>query len=255
MDFALARRNLWKRFISKLILKSSYLIIVNSHALEREVQGFVSKKRIEVIYPSLSEELLALAENSAFFTKDSSEAINILTVARLVPRKGHNQSLDAFALLRDQGLRVPIRYYILGDGPLYRDLMEQVKSLHLQDWVIFIRHADDSQLIEYYQRADIFLMPTERLRHDIEGFGTVYIEAAAFGVPSIASDVPGVDEAVIHEQTGLLTAANSVTDLSVALDRLIHDHALREKLGKQAQIRAFSEFQASQQISKLEPFL
>ncbi len=253
MDFALARRNSWKRALTKWILKRAKVVVTNTEALAREVRGFVKVQELVVVHPCLSEELLRVG--ATLDRPPKYDAINLLTVARLVPRKGHSVVLDALATIRDQGFPVPLRYYIVGDGPRYRELMEQVKALKLQNQVIFSRNASDEQLLEYYKNADIFVMPTEHMGRDIEGFGTVYIEAAAFGVPSIASELPGVDEAVLHEETGILVPSNSVTDLAVAIQRLATDAELRSRLGGNAQARAQAEFHCDTQFAKLDHLL
>lgn len=253
MDFALARRNRLKRVITKWILKGAVLVVTNTEALAREVRGFVKVRDLTVVHPCLSEDLLRVG--ASLDRPAKQEAINLLTVARLVPRKGHSIVLDALASIRDQGFPIPLRYYIVGDGPRYRELQEHVKALKLQDQVIFSRNASDEQLLEYYKNADVFVMPTEHMGRDIEGFGTVYIEAAAFGVPSIASELPGVDEAVLHDETGVLVPSNSVTDLAVAIQRLATDAELRGRLGSNAQARAQAEFHCDTQFAKLDHLL
>ena len=135
------------------------------------------------------------------------------------------------------------------------EIERRVDELGLSEEVEFIRGADDEELIRQYEQADIFVMPTEHVGKDIEGFGTVYIEAAAFGLPAIASDVPGVTEAVIDRQTGLLVPSSDPHELAGAIERLASDPALRHKLGAAAKARALNEFVAAKQFSKLSELL
>ena len=255
MDFALARRNGWKQNLTRRILAEADLVVTNTESLAREVLGFVRPKALQTVYPSLSEGFIAAAES---FQRDQSIALqaahpptHFLTVARLVARKGHAHVLDALAQLKSEHRLGPFDYTIVGSGPLASELKGHTRVLGLENEVHFVEQADDAQLISEYQAADVFVMPTEHLGKDIEGFGTVYIEAAAFGLPSIASDLQGVDEAVIDKQTGLLIPSSSVADLCEALERLAADPILRWRLGLAGRERAISQFTADKQFSKL----
>lgn len=259
MDFALARRNEWKQKLSRAILREAHVVITNTENLAREVLGFVKPRELDVIYPCLSAELV---EHAKAFVRDASveahevrRPIRLLTVARLVPRKGHLVVLDAIALLRNTQRIGPFRYVIVGSGPMAAEIERHVDTLGLDDVVEFIRGADDEELIRQYEQADIFVMPTEHVGKDIEGFGTVYIEAGAFGLPSIASDVPGVTEAVLDRVTGLLVPSSAPHELSDAIERLASDPALRYKLGQSAKERALNEFVAGKQFAKLRELL
>lgn len=85
--------------------------------------------------------------------------------------------------------------------------------------------------------SEILCLPSYR-----EGFGTVVIEAAAMGVPTVATSIYGLTDAIIDEVTGLLVEPKNVTQLATALDRLIADAPLRKKLGASAKSRAIKEF-------------
>jgi glycosyltransferase involved in cell wall biosynthesis len=75
-------------------------------------------------------------------------------------------------------------------------------------------------------------------KHSVEGFGLVYLEAGAHGLPVIAHDIGGVPEAVVHEETGLLVQPGDTPALTAAFSRLIADAALRHRLGTAGRIRA-----------------
>lgn len=259
MDFALARRNEWKQNLTRTILREAHVVVANTENLAREVLGFVRPREIDVIYPCLSAELV---EHARGFERDASvgahdeqKPIRLLTVARLVPRKGHLEVLEALSLLRHEHRIGPFRYVIVGSGPSAVTIENRTDELKLTDVVEFIRGADDEELIRQYEQADVFVMPTEHMGKDIEGFGTVYIEAAAFGLPSIATDVPGVNEAVLDRQTGLLVPSSAVHELADAIELLAGDPALRYKLGNAGRERALAEFVADQQFVKLRELL
>ena len=85
-------------------------------------------------------------------------------------------------------------------------------------------------------------MPTldERENRSIEGFGIAYLEAAFFGIPSIASNVGGTPEAVLDKKTGIII--NNINELYDAMNNLLNDNGYLKKLGEQAKIRAINEF-------------
>ncbi|MEK7665479.1 MAG: glycosyltransferase family 4 protein [Patescibacteria group bacterium] len=256
MDFALARRNRWKRILTRRALRQARLIVTNTEFLEREVRGFIGSATTLVVYPCLAEEFLAssrVPNNDERVSK--KEKIQLLTVARLVPRKGHLSVLEAIAILRDHDRLPSLHYHIVGDGPLYARILEHIKELRLMNIVTIHRSISDFDLIQIYRSSDIFVMPTEHAGKDIEGFGTVYIEAGAFGLPVIASDVPGVNEAVSDGETGILVPSGSVPDLADAIEILARNPERRTELGTRGRLRTHNVFTCQQQFGKLEEYL
>lgn len=256
MDFALARRNGWKQRLTKWILREASVVVTNTDALAREVRGFVTTKQLVTVYPCLSSHLVT--QETALDPRNSVQdrPIELLTVARLVPRKGHAHVLDAISILKDRRLDRPLHYTVVGNGPLLASLRAHATALGIGDALVsFLPDADDAELVQCYRHADIFVMPTEHLGRDLEGFGMVYIEAGAFGLPVVASDLPGVNEAVIDQETGVLVPPASAADLADTLEKLIKDEPLRLKLGRAGRDRAFKEFTCEKQLSKLRNLL
>ena len=97
--------------------------------------------------------------------------------------------------------------------------------------VRFLGDLPDSELSGVYERADIFAMTSVTLDHSVEGFGLVYLEAAAHGLPVVAHRVGGVAEAVVDGVTGLLVPPDRPAQLAAAFESLIHDASLRRRLG------------------------
>ena len=93
-----------------------------------------------------------------------------------------------------------------------------------------------------FEYVDLMVMPTldEREKRSIEGFGIAYLEAAFFGIPSIASDVGGTKEAVLHNKTGIII--NNIDDIYQSIYNLLVNSNLRKQLGKSAQKRALEDF-------------
>lgn len=161
----------------------------------------------------------------------SENAIVILSVGRLVKRKGFTRVIDNLNQLLNQGLDV--HYIICGRGKMQSELEQKASQLQVKQRVHFAGFVPDEDLAGYYAACDIFAMPTffDTQGASIEGFGIVYAEAGYFGKPVIASRVGGVEDAVHHEENGLLVNADSPEEISQALTRLCQDKQLREKLG------------------------
>jgi phosphatidyl-myo-inositol dimannoside synthase len=158
--------------------------------------------------------------------------IIILTVGRLHPRKG--QLLTLLAL---QGLptatQAQVEYWIVGGQSKgnYEQLLRAQASAQPDLAVRFLGNIPDEQLAAIYEGADIFALTSVNFGRSVEGFGLVYLEAAAHGLPVVAHDVGGVSEAMVDGVTGLLVRPDRPEELTGAFAKLIFDDSLRRKLG------------------------
>lgn len=244
MDFDLARRNLWRKFLTRLILHAAKNVVVNSEALGREVRAFSGVQPL-VVYPCVADELVAAANTSPAMGRQGGGVV-FLSVSRLVERKGHVKVLEALKGL--EGLDV--RYIIVGDGPMRATIENRIKELGLSDRVEMKTSVTNDELPDIYQSADVFVMPASKTETDREGFGIVYIEAGLFGLPVIAVNQPGVDEAVLHDQTGLLID-DAPRSLSFAMKSLAENMDLRNRLGSAGKNRVMQQFTREKQMEKL----
>lgn len=165
----------------------------------------------------------------------TSEKVVIVTVGRLHPRKGQLQMIEALdALPADVAARV--EYWIVGRS--IRGGYEALLRRRARDCKVpvnFFGNIDHNELELIYDRADVFAMTSVQHGRSVEGFGLVYLEASAFGLPIVGHAIGGVAEAVRHGETGLLVAPGDTAALTGALQRLILDRALRERLGAAGQ--------------------
>jgi len=156
----------------------------------------------------------------------------ILSVGRLVPRKGHDLLIEAFAQL-DQLRHGTVQLVIVGSGPEEEQLRKIAQKNMVTKNVRFLSEVPDKQLPALYAAADIFALTPHDNAQDQEGYGMVYVEAAAMGTPAIGTAVGGVPEAVISGTTGILVEP-SVTAVTKALDELLANTTMREHLGDAA---------------------
>ncbi len=158
--------------------------------------------------------------------------IVILTVGRLHPRKGQLLTLQALQTLAPD-VSSRLEYWVVG-GQSKGNYETQLRAAAAEKpdlAVRFFGNIPDEELSDLYDRADIFAMTSVNLEHSVEGFGLVYLEAAAHGLPVVAHDVGGVSEAVREGVTGLLVPPHRPAQLAAAFEKLIHDEPLRRKLG------------------------
>ncbi len=246
LDIRLVRQSFLKMKLAQLVLKSARLIVANSNALAQELSLFGVHEAL-VVYPCLE----SIPEVSIHDSKKKQ----ILTVSRLVPRKGHERVLRALAELGQMGRLGEINYHIVGTGPSEEQIRSTVHSLNLDSVVVFHGDVNEEEKSKIYRESDLFVMPVVSDLIDKEGFGLVYMEAASYGIPSIATRISGIDEAVIDGETGILIEDNNIPELATWIDRLLSHKEERDQLGSMARNRAQNEFTCEQQFSKLEPYL
>ncbi|MEK7632310.1 MAG: glycosyltransferase [Patescibacteria group bacterium] len=232
LDFDAARSIPRKRFAMKVVLFFARRIFANSQSLADEISVFAHRPCL-VMYPCVTDEFVEAAD--VLVRASSPESIRLLTVGRLVSRKGHLKVLEAMKSIPNS------TYTIVGDGPMKKEILDTIKTFDLESRVTILQHVSDGKLPEVYATHDVFLMPSTKSTNDREGFGIVALEAALFGLPVIATNQPGVDEAVIQGRTGLLID-DTIADLAKAIIELAADEPLRHRLGRNGRERVIGEF-------------
>jgi phosphatidyl-myo-inositol dimannoside synthase len=169
----------------------------------------------------------------------SNDKIVILTVGRLHPRKGQLVTLQALQMLPPE-VRCRIEYWIVG-GRNKGNYEDRLRAQASSDEVLTVRffgNIPDAELAQVYDRADIFALTSINHGSSVEGFGLVYLEAAAHSLPIVAHKVGGVSEAVRDGVTGLLVTPGRPAELAAAFEKLIHDVPLRRMLGDAGRVWA-----------------
>lgn len=175
----------------------------------------------------------------------SPDVVALGVASRLVPHKGHDVLIEAFASIHEA---VPqARLLIAGDGPLRAQLESQAVSTESRDSIRFLGHVED--ITEFMRATDIMVFPT--LPGFGEGFGLAALEAMAAGRPLVASQLDSLPEIVVPEETGLLVPP-AAAPLADALLGLILDPAMRERLGRNAVKRVDERFSAAPMVSKVQ---
>jgi glycosyltransferase involved in cell wall biosynthesis len=159
--------------------------------------------------------------------------------------KGLSVVLDALAGPHAPGCRL----VVVGDGPLRDGFMNRAASLGIAGRVHFVGDVSDADLPTYYRAADIHVCPSTEAA---EAFSLVSLEAAASGIPTIASSLPGVRTVVVDGETGLLVPPNNALCLRETLDALTERPERAAALGRAARARAEAHYGWEPAITRLE---
>lgn len=159
----------------------------------------------------------------------------LVTVGRLVAVKGQLLLIDAVAELRARGLEVTAE--IIGEGPQRPVLQRRIAELELEDIVALTGALSQDEVPARLRAATVFVLPSFA-----EGVPVVAMEAMALGVPVVASRIAGVPELIEDGVSGVLTTPSRTDELVEAIERLVREPALRERLaiaGREAVWRSF----------------
>ena len=155
----------------------------------------------------------------------------ILSVGAIKPRKGYHLSLRGFARLKKT---VPAaRYWIVGEferKKYYQELRQFIEDNRIED-VEFLGKVSAERLKQCYQEASLFLLAPQQVGLHFEGFGLVYLEAGAFGLPVVGTKTGGVPSAIKEGETGLIVDPEDVDGLAGALECILTNPELARQMG------------------------
>lgn len=165
----------------------------------------------------------------------------LLSVARLVEKKGLSYAIRAVGLLRENGIR--FRYAIVGDGAMRAELECLVDELDLGTSVFLIGEMGSNDVTEQLDRADILLAPSVTARSgDKEGIPVVIMEALACGLPVVATNHSGIPEIVEDGRHGLLVPERDAVALASAIQQLAESPELYDRISTPGRARVETEY-------------
>jgi colanic acid/amylovoran biosynthesis glycosyltransferase len=194
----------------------------------------MKQKLIELGCPAGRIVVHPLGVNTALLPpkaeRQPSRALRILTIGRMIPKKGMACALKAVAtLIKEHG---DIEYVIIGDGPLRGQLEGLARSLGITNAVRFAGWQARPEVVKALSEADILLAPSVTSESgDQEGTPVVIMEALACGVPVVSTRHAGIPEVVDDGVSGFLVPERQPEALALALQRLVRDPEVRERMG------------------------
>lgn len=220
-------RQKWVSWCERLIINRSSRILTVSQASKQQIQPWINKSAsVSVIYP-------AFERINIDFTKRHHQGgtpFRILYVGAMVRDKGVLDLLQALALLPD----LPAwELHLIGKSGAEPDTLSEIDRLRnrlgeKRNRVVIYGWLDTQALQDMYAAADIFVLPSYW-----EGYGIVFLEAMAWGIPIVSYNTGAIPEVVINGKSGILVPLKDITALTSAITRLMKDKELRKHLGEE----------------------
>lgn len=207
--------------------------------------------RVELVYHGLDMQRFGPVA-PALAARDGSDADNpvrLLSVGRLVEKKGTDVLLDALAQLP------PHLYWRLvhvGGGPLGEALAQRAQALGISSRIAWRGAMAQEELLAEYRAADLFALASRVAQDgDRDGLPNVLMEAQSQGLPCVATDVSAIHELIDNGRTGVLVEPEAPAALAAALRKLMLDPDGRRLLGEAGRVRVAEEFGLQANISRL----
>lgn len=246
----------WRRFLMKWTCSGVQLVAISEYTKEKILE-IIPNLDIKVIFPGfdlgfwgdievrISRSGLASAGRTSNFEVGFQYKSYILSVGALKFRKGYHNSIKAFAAVAKKIGN--LNYVIVGQGEKLkyaRKLKKIIKENGLEKRVFFISSGiDDKRLLGFYRNAELFVLTPVEENHHFEGFGIVYLEAAASGLPVVATYKSGATSAVSEDYNGLLVSQNDSNSTADAILKILENPELKTKFSNNSRelVKDFDE--------------
>ena len=212
----------------------------------------VNPAHIALIYPTVDESRFrpgVLSDDLRAEIGVSGQHKLILSVGRLNRRKGFDHVIRALPLLLKQGLDA--HYVVIGIGEDSGYLQALAEELGVDRRVHLLGHVSYEDLPRWYSACDVFAMPNRDIGGDTEGFGLVYLEAAAAGKPAVAGRAGGTGSAVVDGVTGLRVDGAQLEQVARALARLLSSPEEAAKIGDNGRQRVLEYFTHERRVEQI----
>ena len=215
-----------KRFGLKFYSKADAFVSICDFAKDLVLRMGVKSENICVI----PTPLLLDKRNKAQKIKNNNYKNHVLSVGRIIERKGFHYLIDAITLVRNE---IPdVRLTIIGDGPYRNKLEKKIKDNNLEKNVILLGEISDEELANAYKNSNLFVLANVMLKNgDCEGCPNVFVEASSYGIPVIGGIEGGASSAIIDQKTGFLINPKEVKYLSTKIILLLKNKSIAEKMG------------------------
>lgn len=233
-------KNPINKFLLKRSLEKATYIFSTSEAMKVETLNYTSKP-IHVIPFGVD-----IKKYDKEFVVSNQITIGIAKVLDEI--YGIDVLIRAFSKVKKASGK-DIRLRIAGDGPSRQALEVLAKKLGVAEFVEFLGWLDFDGIAGFYKSLDIFCVPSYS-----ESFGVVAVEAGAASLPSVVSDVGGLPEVILNNETGYVVPAGDVEAFADKILILIEDESLRNKLGKAARERVESNYQWNVNVDDMSKY-
>ncbi|WP_174591666.1 glycosyltransferase family 4 protein [Methanocella conradii] len=216
------RHFILRKIITLLLNNSNYIIAQSNNTKENAIKFYAPKKDVQVIPLGFIEPVFNSVNRKQLNLSDND--IIIISVGRLIKRKGFDYALRAIAQLRYDNLK----YLIIGEGPEKDNLKSLANQLKIQDKVEFLGYQSEEKKFQYLSNANIYLLSSLH-----EGFGVCLMEAMYCGLPIVSTENGGQIDLLRDRKNALFTPIMDPGALAKKISILIEDSDLSKKMGEQ----------------------
>jgi phosphatidylinositol alpha-1,6-mannosyltransferase len=222
--------------IRRLYSRAQKIIAVSHYARKLLEDIGVSRDKITVIYNGVENYMIYQKPNKEnleemrkkFGIRENDKIL--LTVARVLPRKGQDTVIRALPKVISK--HPNLRYLIVGEGRYKEKFKKLAEEIGVKEYVIFTGGVPHEKIIDFYDLCDVFIMPNRPWNNKVEGLPNAVLEASARGKPVIAGSHGGSKEAVKHGLTGYLVNPESIEEVADAISGLLSDEREARKMGE-----------------------
>ncbi|HKR13396.1 MAG TPA: glycosyltransferase family 4 protein [Pyrinomonadaceae bacterium] len=234
--------------LAKLCSRARFVSTCSEHARTSLIEQLPSQLAKRVVHFSHDVECGPTVKNQE---QVNGFPLRLLSVCRLVPKKGVDVILKALALLRSES-ECRYRYRIVGGGPELSRLKALASDLNLED-VEFVGPVSPDVVQRELAHADVFVLGARRMPDgDRDGIPNAMLEAMAAGIPVIVSDAGGVSEVIRHRSTGWLLPPNNPEAFADALREVALDHRVRRRVAASARAEVRRRFSQNGRLLALK---
>lgn len=228
----------WCARISRSVYRSACSVIcVSEKVRDQVIEGAGPRVNSTVIYNGVDPEVFSASDSEP-------DELVILGVGNLIPIKGHELLLQAFAAVQNRFPSVVLE--VIGDGPERSHLQKLAEEQGIAGKVRFRGRQSRRQVADAMRRATVFALPSR-----YEGLGCVYLEAMSAGKPVIACRGQGIEEIVTEGVNGCLVGAGDLQELTNTLARILQQPELRRSMGQAARQTILQGYSLGHQAARL----
>jgi len=233
--------------LTKFTYRKADRVVAVSNFMKQEILNKVPNLKIDVIFPGID---LKPHSQKKYIIKENMKPY-ILSVGSLRWRKGYKVSIQAFAIVSKKFPEM--KYVIIGKkyaNKYFDQINKMIADLGLAEKVFVLTGVDDEKELEqYYHEAELFFLMSLNVRHELEGFGLVYLEAAMRGLPIVSSLGCGVEEAVNNNQNGILVSQYDYKAATEAIIKILSNQELKKSMSEKS-LTWVKNFEWTDQIKK-----
>ncbi|MAN58581.1 MAG: hypothetical protein CMC08_01945 [Flavobacteriaceae bacterium] len=246
------RKYLWHPLYAKWVLGKADKIIANSNYTRQLVTEINERAKVRALPLGVDTEFFRPTTNQEKKTGN----FMIVTVSRILHFKGHDFVLKALEQLPNN-IKQKIEWHIAGRGPYLKELKNLVSQSTVKDQVVFHDFVPDKILPSFYNMADVFILATRMatVSNQVEGFGLVFLEAQASGIPVIGTRTGGIPDAIEDENGGWLIDQDNSKQLQDILERLIINPDIQKNEGRNARIRVEESYTWQSYVTELQKII